>query len=309
MVTTLSGGNSYALQSELQKLVSEFVATHSDIAVERLEGKEADFDRIRESLQSTPFLASRKLVVLRNPSDNKIFVNQAEQLLKELPESTDVILVEPILDKRLSYYKLLKKATIFHEFTEPDQSGLERWLNETIQKGGGSINPSEARFLVERVGINQQRLAHELDKLLLYDPKITHDTIMLLTDPTPQSTIFDLLDTAFNGNSKRTLELYRDQREQKVDMSQIIAMLTWQLRIIALIKTAAGRTFENIIKEAKLNPYTVRKSQTAASRITFDQLKKLITDLLLIDMRSKRENIDLDEALQLFLLNIASSKA
>lgn len=129
---------------------------------------------------------------------------------------------------------------------------------------------------------------------------------MLLTEPTPQTTIFELLETAFAGNTKRALTIYRDQREQKVESAQIIAMLTWQLRVLAFIKTAAGRSSEAIAKEAKLNPYVVRKSQSAAGRITFERLKQLISDLVLIDMRSKLESIDLDESLQLYLIKIAA---
>jgi DNA polymerase III delta subunit len=305
VVKTLTGGNEYLLRAELEKLVAGFVATHGDIAVEYLEGKEADFDRIRESLQSTPFLATRKMVVLRNPSANKTFLEQAEDLIKGLPESTDLLVVEPTLDKRLSYYKLLKKATEFHEYTDLDQRHLEQWLIDCAKIQGSSLNDIDARFLVERVGINQQLLAHELEKLLLYDPVITHETILLLTEPTPQSTIFELLDAAFNGNTKRALAIYRDQREQKVESAKIIAMLTWQLAVFAFIKTAAGRSIEAIAKEARLNPYVVRKSQPAAANISYERLKQLISGLVLIDMRSKLESIDLDEILQLYLIKIA----
>ena len=305
MATTLTGGNEYLLRAELEKLVAEFVAVHGEIAVENLEGKEADFDRIRESLQSTPFLATRKMVVLRNPSANKTFLEQAEELIKGLPESTDLLIVEPTLDKRLSYYKLLKKATDFHEYTDLDQQHLERWLIDLAKTQGGSLSNIDARFLVERLGINQQRLAHELEKLLLYDPEITHETILLLTEPTPQSTIFELLDAAFNGNTRRALAIYRDQREQKVESAKIVAMLTWQLAVFAFIKTAAGRSIEAIAKEARLNPYVVRKSQPAAANISYNRLKQLISELVLIDMRSKLENIDLDEILQLYLIKIA----
>lgn len=305
MATTLTGGNEYLLRAELEKLVAEFVAVHGEIAVENLEGKEADFDRIRESLQSTPFLATRKMVVLRNPSANKTFLEQAEELIKGLPESTDLLIVEPTLDKRLSYYKLLKKATDFHEYNDLDQQHLERWLIDLAKTQGGSLSNIDARFLVERLGIDQQRLAHELEKLLLYDPEITHETIVLLTEPTPQSTIFELLDAAFNGNTKRALAIYRDQREQKVESAKIVAMLTWQLAVFAFIKTAAGRSIDAIAKEARLNPYVVRKSQPAAANISYNRLKQLISELVLIDMRSKLESIDLDEILQLYLIKIA----
>ena len=304
MVVTLTGSNKFVLQAALASLTAEFIREQGEIAVERLDGEEATFDRLRESLQSTPFLASKKMVILHNASANKQFVEQAEKLLTELPETTEAVLVEPKLDKRLSYYKFLKKVTQLRDFSELDENGLAQWLAESAQARGGHLNISDARYLVERVGLDQQLLDNELEKLLLYDPTVTRTTIDLLTEQAPQSTIFELLDAAFSGNLKRSLTLYNEQRQQKVEPANIIAMLTWQLRSLALIKTAASRSVDSIAKETKLNPYVIQKAQTVASRITFEHLKRLISDLLTLDVRSKRESIDLDEALQLFLMKI-----
>src|SRR4051812_46621902 len=108
MITTLTGENSFALQRELRRRVAAFVVEFGDLALERVDGQEASYERLSETLTSLPFLSTKKLVVLRAPSTNKKFTETAEQLLDELPDSTDVILVEPKLDKRLSYYKFLK---------------------------------------------------------------------------------------------------------------------------------------------------------------------------------------------------------
>ena len=304
MVKVLTGENTFALKSALNALVSDFIAEHGDIAVERLDGEDASFERLQESLQSSPFLAVRKLVVLRNPGVNKQFAEQAEKLLGDLPETTDVLIVEPKIDKRSSYYKFLKKAADLQEYAELDENGLARWLVETAQKQGGSLRPADARLLVERVGTSQQLLGNELDKLLLYEPAITRDTIELLTEATPQSKIFDLLEAAFAGNTRHAIELYRDQRAQKVDPSQIIAMLAWQLKIVAIVKTAGSRSGDEIAREAKLSPYTVRQGQSIADRLTLARLKQLIHELVVIDSRSKRERIDLDEALQNYLFTL-----
>jgi DNA polymerase-3 subunit delta len=233
-------------------------------------------------------------------------VERAERLLQELPETTDLILAEPKLDKRSSYYKLIKKATDFREFGELDEGGLTRWLSATAKDKGGSVSAADARLLIERVGTSQQILASELEKLLLYSSEVTRQSIELLTDKTPQGTIFELLEVAFSGHTRRALELYREQREQKVDPSQIIAMIAWQLRVLALIKTAGARSRADIASAARLNPYVVGKSQTVAARLSLAQLKRLIAELLAIDVRSKRQNIDLDEALQNYLLQLAS---
>jgi DNA polymerase III delta subunit len=155
------------------------------------------------------------------------------------------------------------------------------------------------------VGANQQLLTGELDKLVLYQPEITQATIELLTEPTPQSTIFELLEAAFGGNTKRALMLYREQRALKVEPQQIIAMLAWQLHVLALIKTAGERSIDEIARDAKLNPFVVRKSAGIARQLTLTQLRTLVSNLLGLDVRLKSESLDADEALQHFLLRLS----
>lgn len=305
MIVTLSGENSFGLRSKLRELIENFVAEHGDLALEKLDGSEVPAERLSEALNSLPFLASRKMVILDRPGVNKQFAERTEQIIEQVPETTDVIIVEPKLDKRLSYYKFLKKQTEFNEFNELDQNGLTRWLTEETKRQDGKLSSADARYLVERAGANQQLLSRELEKLLIYDSNITRRTIDLLIEAAPQSTIFQLLEAAFAGNTKRALELYAEQRALKVEPQQIIAMLAWQLHALAIIKTAGSRTPEQIAKDGRLNPYVVRKSQAIARQLTLNELKKLVAGLLKIDARSKSSGIDVDEALQHYLLKLA----
>ncbi len=292
------------LRAELKRLVAEFVAEHTDMGLEKLDGEEVEYDRIREALESLPFLASKKLVVLRAPSAQKQFIEKAEQLLSNLPETTDVIIVEPKLDKRSVYYKLLKKKTDYKEFNEMDEYGLSKWLVEQAKTQAGSLSSSDAKYLVERVGANQQLLFNELAKLLAYDSKITRQSIDLLTEPTPQSTIFQLLDAAFSGNPKHMLKLYQEQRASKVEPQQIIAMLGWQLHILAIVKAAGDRSDAKVASDAKLNPFVVRKSRSITNNLTFEQLKRMVRDLAELDLKTKTTAIDADDALQHYLLTL-----
>jgi len=302
MKVTLTGANDYARGRELRGLVADFVAEHGDMALEKLDGETASFERLQESLQSLPFLATRKLVVLQDPSSNKAFAEAIDSLLAGLPETTDVILVEPKLDKRLSYYKTLKKQTDFREFPDLDAGGLASWAVSYAKEQGGTLAPSDARSLIERVGLSQLRLEHELDKLLAYNPAITRETIEALTEATPQSTVFALLDAAFNGDKMRTLQLYAEQRALKVEPQAIIAMLAWQLHVLALVKTAGNRSTDDIARIAKINPFVVRKSQPLAKRLSLEALKSHIADLLNLDKQLKTSAADADEATQLHLL-------
>ena len=307
MIVTLTGPNSLLLKQELKKMTNAFVEEHGDIALENIEGDEASVERVKEALTSVPFLASKKMVVLKVPSTNKQFLEASEGLIMGLPETTDLVIVEPKLDKRLQYYKLLKKVTDFKEFTDLDINGLVNWSVEEAKAKGGSLSSSNARYLVERVGQSQQLLSNEIDKLVIYDPEVTKQTIDLLTDAAPQSTIFELIDSAFSGNTRKTMRLYEEQRSQKVEPQNIIAMLAWQLNVVAIIKAAGDRSTDEIAREAKVNPFVVRKSSSIARRLTLAELKEHISSLAELDIKSKRVSIDIDEALQHYLLKLSAS--
>ncbi|HXE10247.1 MAG TPA: DNA polymerase III subunit delta [Verrucomicrobiae bacterium] len=306
MVITLTGDNTFALYQEFRRLIDGYVAAHGDLGLERLDGDGLTPARIQEALTSPPMLTDKKLVVLREPGTNKQITEQIEQLFSDISESTDVIIVEPKFDKRLTYYKFLKKQSDFREFPMLDPAGLARWLTAVAKERGGSIGAGDARYLVERVGTDQQLLNNELEKLLLYDSAVTHRTIDLLTDATPQSTIFQLLEAAFAGRTKGALRLYAEQRALNVEPPQIIAMFAWQLHVLAVVKTAGDRGADAIAREAKLNPFVVRKTQALARDLSLARLKTLIDELVSIDVRIKRTNTDPDEALQHYLLTLAT---
>jgi DNA polymerase III delta subunit len=305
MVYTLTGANTFLLRAALDERVKRFVAEHGDFGLERIDGEEAAYDRMRESLESMPFLASKKLVVLRAPSANKQFVEHAEKLLSSVTEDTDVLIVEPKLDKRLSYYKYLKKHTEYQEYNELDEMGLSKWLAAQAKEQGGALSTADARYIIDRIGVGQQRLSNELAKLLAYNPSITRESIELLVEMTPQSTIFELLDAAFAGKPARALALYDEQRKSGVEAQQITAMLGWQLHIVAVVKMAGDRDPTLIAKEAKLNPFVVRKTSAVTRSLSVLALKKLVSAALNLDIRLKSSAIDADEAARLFILQLA----
>lgn len=304
MIITLTGENAFLRDKDLRSIVDTFVQEHGDLALEKLDGEEASFERLQESLQSLPFLASKKLVVLRSPGSNKQFAENAGNLFKELPEITDVVVVEPKLDKRLAYYKFLKKSTDFREFPELDARGMATFAQEEAKRHGATITAQAAQYLVERIGLNQQAIASELQKLVLFNLAVTQDSIDTLTEASPQSKVFDLIDAAFAGNHARALGLYAEQRQQKVEPQAIMGMLAWQLHVLALVKFAGDKSNDALAKEAKISPFVVNKTAAIARRMSQQQVKDLVQRAVVLDYTSKTKSYDLDEALQDYILQI-----
>lgn len=306
MLVTLTGNNAYALQQELRRLTAAFVAEHTDMGLEKFDGEELDPKRLPSIVQALPFLAAKRMVVLRAPSAQKAVAEGLEKLLGDVPDTTDLIIIEPSLDKRTSYYKALQKKTELRVFAELDERALATWLVGQAKATGAKLSTADASYLVHRVGTNQAMLANELAKLISYNPAISRATIDDMTDPMPQSSVFDLLDAALAGNTPKVLGLYREQRQQKVEPLAILAMLAWQLHILAVIKAAGPRSPQDIASQAKISPYVVRKSSTAARNLSLPHLKQLVSDAYRLDLRLKSQPIDPDDALQQFLISLAA---
>lgn len=304
MIITLTGSNFYLLKRRLDELTGEFVKQHGGLALEKIDAEEADGQAVLDAVQSLPFLSPRKMVVIRNGSANKDLSGQIEQIIDSAGDTTDVVFYEPAPDKRSSYFKVLKSKTQLEEFNEIDSPGLAKWLVSEAKKQGALLSQSDANYLIERVGANQEQLANELDKLITYEPRVTRQSIELLTEKTPQSKVFDLLDAAFAGDKERALELYADQRAQKVEPQAIMAMIAWQLKLLALAKLGGTRSSQQIAKDAGLSPYPVMKAQNLARKIDGNKLIRMVSEALEIDEKGKTTAIDLDEALKTYIVTL-----
>ena len=274
------------------------------MAVEKLEATDLEFSAIMEAVQATPFLSKKKLVVLRDLSQNKAVAEEIEQIINSISESTDVIVYDPNIDRRSNTFKVLKDQTKFEDFPEIDSRNLPKWLVSEAKNQGAELSFSDANYLVERLGPNQNLLANELDKLITYNPKIIRQNIDLLTEPTPQSRIFDLLDAAFKQNKDKALKLYDEQRAQKVEPQAILAMLAWQLRLLVIAKYMGSRSTTEVSKQTGTGEFPIRKARDLVANIDENRLKTMINDALEIDIKSKNSALDLDEALKTYIVSL-----
>ncbi len=305
MITILTGDDSFALKQALDERMKSFVAAHGELALERLDGEEDQAEHIFDAITGFSLLSSAKMVVLRGASKQKELLEKLADKPELVPETTELLLVDSKLDKRARYYKAFKKTADLQEYNVGDKD-TAGWLVDYAKNTNGTLTRQDASYLIDRVGTNKTMLANEIDKLVAYDTHITRGSIDLLCEPTPQSSVFQLLDAAFNGNIQRTMALYEDQRSQRVEPLSILGMIAWQLQIVAIVHTGPGDATKTA-QEAKLNPYVVRKSQAIARNLSKTELRKLIRRALNLDVQLKSTAVDADEAVRYFLVSVAQT--
>lgn len=191
------------------------------------------------------------------------------------------------------------------EFAHLDVQELSTWAVEYATSQQGVLTRQDAQYLVERVGTNQQLVGQEIDKLLLYNPEITKSSIDALTEYTPQSSIFAMLEAAFGGDIKNALKLYEEQRAQGMEPQAILGMIAWQLHILVLVKTGQDKDPAEIASAAKLNPFVVRKSLAVTRRMSFADLSDLLELATNTDYKLKTSKMNANAAVSALLLACA----
>lgn len=304
MIITITGDNQHRVRAEVTSVIKAFISQHGSLAVERFVANEAEVEQILSAVSATSLLSPQKLVLIQDFETNKTLIESVEGLVEMTPQDTTLVIEIGKLDKRLSYGKFLKKNSDYREFANLSHQEVVGWLAEAAKDKDGQIDRATAQYLVDFIGADQERLSNELDKLILFDPKITKATIDQLSERQPSSTVFELLDAGFKGQQKKAMNLYQEQRRQQLEPLAIIGMIGWQLHVLALVKTGKDKSAAEIAKDAGVHPFVVQKSVDLARNMTLAKLRQLVHHAVVLEERLKSVSMNADDAVMHYLLSL-----
>lgn len=304
MTRVLTGPNLYAMQNELQKIVSEFRSIYGD-GVERFDAQEARSDDILNAVRTLSLFDTNKLVLVRDFAQSKDLLEVLPTIVEQTSDTVQLVLIDPRIDKRSTHYLYLKKNTEIKEFKPTDPNSLVNWVVGAARDLGGIISTSDARYLVERVGVDELQLSKELEKLVTHDDKITRSSIDDLTDMSPQSSIFSMLEALFKGDGSSAWRLYQEQRTLGEDPHKILAMITWQLQQLTLGVYAPTPALQSLTENG-MSSYSAQKTLRATSSLSKSRLKYYIAQLFEIDLQIKT-SADVESALAVYFADVTST--
>jgi len=192
-------------------------------------------------------------------------------------------------DKRQKLYKLLTKACQMAELKPPRGGELNRWVIERAEKLGGSIDGGAAAHLVYLAGSDLQTLDSELAKLVNYSEKIDRQAVDELAVRTLQAGIFDLVDAAADGETRRALQLVEDLYTGNADTPYLLQMLARQYRLLfqVLHHKSRGLGSGQVEKEMGLHPYVFSKLWKQAARVDQQHCARALQELADADYQFK----------------------
>lgn len=266
MIYFVYGNDSYRLKKTIDAMRAKYEDS-SGMNSSLFDGT-YDIEKIRSDVMSLPFLATRRLVIIKNILGSKgVDGKKIAEILDNIPDSTIVVFIEEgEPDKRTVLYKRLMKEKA-KELNILQGAELIKWIKGEVERCGGQIETREANALAGYYGGDLWQLKNEIQKLASYDKKITEENIEKLSVANVNVKIFDLTDAITAKNREKAYKILGELLNSGENEMYILSMIQWQVRNLALVYDLKNSNERDIASKAKMNPYIVKKTLSATRKI------------------------------------------
>ena len=241
-----------------------------DIAIRS--GALPNVGEVLQAVQAAPFLAEKRLVIIRGlvdalkKTDAKAWV---EGFLRT-PESTVLLFSDDLSAaefEKKELAKALAEVPDMHKYPLAKLEGQElvSWAKERILKLGLVITTSLLQEIFQRTKDDAWRIDGELEKIAAYanGEAVTHEMIDLLVRADVEADIFAFMDALSSNSSKQALDKLQNERESGSDSFQLYGMLLRQLRLLlqarAVLEVKKDATKQDLATALKLHPFVAQK--------------------------------------------------
>lgn len=210
----LYGAEGYLVEQYARLLARHAVEEDFDaFNLQRFDGQEVSMEALEEAVEALPLMAEQKCVLVRDLDAGGSQADRILELVQALPDTCVLVLwqmtVQP--DGKKGWKTFLQYAEQHGTVAKFDRKSTEdaaRMLVSGAKRRGCTLQPADARYMVEQAGNDLILLLGELDKLsaLAEDGPITRELIDRAGTKNLEARIYDLTKAIF---ARRAEEAFR----------------------------------------------------------------------------------------------------
>lgn len=325
------GNDGHRMDNEIEKLIERVLPDEGTrpFNLERIDGSETSVSQVLVMARSLPFMAKRRVVVVREPAFFAAGAQKKGLMTKEEEEDLLAFCKSPNPDALLIFrytteeapgatLKKLIAATDAVHCMQPKGRDIAPWLRSEAKKMGKSFSP-QALAMMEELAPQDGTLilAGELEKLSLYlqesdAPIITEEAVAAIVTPTPGRTIFNLLDAVTAGKTRDALSAYRDCLYLGTKSQQVLRQIVDTVKRLLVVQSmlAEGHGLADIKAELKRHEFYVKKLINQAHRLPTEVLSGMYLYLVECDVKSKSTaGLESDAFVEEIIINCCASVA
>jgi DNA polymerase-3 subunit delta len=319
----LHGDDDFAMAETIDQMRQKLGDKNAaDLNMSAFEASSHTISEVESACLSAPFLAARRLVIVRQPGR---WLAQAAgwqamaKMLDALPASAALVLTEIYeIDTRhpaapgelkplLEWCEANPGRSYVRRFIRPQGTAFVQWLQRRARAMGGEIGPAAAQLLAEWVADDSHQAQGELEKLLVYvdyGRPIESADVEQLTPFHGQSGIFATVDAIGRRQAPEALACLRQILETE-DPLYVFAMVVRQFRLILQARYAIDN---GLSPEASMGVphFVAQKAAAQARNFTLPALEAIYHRLLAIDLGSKSGEEDRESAIERLIAGLTA---
>lgn len=247
--------------------------------------------------ESVTFFGGNKLVVIK---DTKLKFDIVK--LIELSDKDDYyVIIEDIIDKRTTEYKLISKNAQIKEYKHLKEIEVVNYLVNMFKRYSLIMSREVAEYMVSTCSVDKANIINEMQKLVILLPKdsnITKEHIDSICSKTLNAKLFDMIEFAINKDKVKAVRILDELLESKEAVIKISLTLYKQIKQMYMIKYLQDKKVSNINEKLKINPYVYTKLAKSTSNYTLDKLKSIIFKFGEYDEKTKIGLMDFEIGLK-----------
>ena len=313
------GEEEYTKRSAL-KTLRELVASGDFAPMNDTTLRDPAPDELISAAETLPFLADRRLLVVRDCSllsgskpkhyDEEKALKRLTEYFEHLPESTCIVFyVDGKADGRRKFYNLLKKKASIVQFAPLDDVQLNKWIARQLMNGGRRITAADCQQLWFAVGRDLNLLQCEIEKLIAYTEgktEVNGQDILEICSQSQEYKVFDMAAALLEGNGKKAFAMTQDILRNGEDRLFLLSLLGAQCRRLfyaAALKREGAQEGE-IASRLGIPPFAVRTTLRQAARFDRAQLQDMCSWCVETEYRVKNGEMNEEGSLEMVMLRI-----
>ncbi|PID32636.1 hypothetical protein CR956_01430 [Candidatus Saccharibacteria bacterium] len=312
MIYLLLGENRFAID----QFVQDLLASADD--VERYDGEDLRMAQLPDLLAPATLFSERRTIVVHDASANSEVWQALGQAIDNVDQSTTLIFIENLVDKRTKTYKALQKIAKIKQFDfwrDYESAKAISWLKSLAKQKSIDLSSDIAKTMVERSVvlsekgkpvIDQGVLAAALQSLSYADGKITLDMFDAILPESTYANVFNLLSLAFNQHLQELHQVI-DRLKLTDDGYQTVGLLCSQMVNLVALKLGnkSGVSDAQIAKDIGANPFALSQLKPLAQKLPETNLKVAFKTIADMDTAIKTGQLEPWEAIETSLIKIA----
>ncbi len=312
-IHVIAGKDESLVGAKAQELVDELLDTQQRMtALLTVEGDEAVVSEVLDELKTVPFLADKRVVLVKNADG---FISKHREFLEryfEKPAATGVlILAVGSWDARTRLAKMLAKVGSLTTMESPPKWKLgEHLVQHAIAKHKIKLNRDAAEMLVELIGDELAQLYNELEKLMLFAGEgkmITAAHVESLIGRHRVYGAFEVIDAITAGNAGQAVTRLRNMFEQdKTAEYTVVGAFAYHLRRMFQAKVLLEKRTSpiDVAKQLRIF-YNKDRFFAQLQRMTLSQIAGVLEELAAVDYATKTGQAQTAIAIEQLVLKLA----